>query len=163
MTPRKPRRHAKKVVLTGSERKRLQEIQRSSKIAPNVLKRVQALVLLADGWAPMEIPKVLGCGEATVRRARQRFEKGGIEGLLIDGKAPGAKRMYGKKEEQRIVALVCSDPPDGCSRWTVRLIAEEAVKRKIVPKIGKDTVHLILQSHDLKPWREKNVVCPQTE
>jgi hypothetical protein len=41
------------------------------------------------------------------------------------------------------------------ARWTVRLIAEEAVKRKLVEQVSPATVHILLQSHDLKPWREK--------
>src|SRR5664280_942301 len=40
----------------------------------------------------------------------------------------------------------------------VRQIAEEAVKRKLVPNVGRETIRILLQSHDLKPWREKNVV-----
>jgi hypothetical protein len=61
-------------------------------------------------------------------------------------------------EKQRIVAMACSTPPAGAARWTVRLIAEEAVKRKLVPRVGRETIRILLQSHDLKPWREKNVV-----
>jgi hypothetical protein len=41
----------------------------------------------------------------------------------------------------------------------VRLVAEEAVKRKLVPKVGRETIRILLQNHELKPWREKNVVC----
>jgi hypothetical protein len=37
-------------------------------------------------------------------------------------------------------------------------VAEQAVKRKLVPKVGRETVRVLLESHDLKPWREKNVV-----
>ena len=40
----------------------------------------------------------------------------------------------------------------------VRLVAEHAVKRKLVPRVGRETIRVLLQSHDLKPWREKNVV-----
>ncbi len=57
-----------------------------------------------------------------------------------------------------IVAMVCSDPPEGRGRWTVRLIAEEAVKRKLVPRVGREAIRVLLQHHDLQPWREKNVV-----
>jgi hypothetical protein len=39
----------------------------------------------------------------------------------------------------------------------VRLVAEEAVKRKLVPRVGRETIRILLLSHDLKPWREKNV------
>jgi hypothetical protein len=40
----------------------------------------------------------------------------------------------------------------------VRLIATEAVKRKLAPQVGRETIRILLQSHELKPWREKNVV-----
>ena len=58
--------------------------------------------------------------------------------------------------------MVCSNPPEGQARWTVRLVAQEAVKRKLVPRVGRETIRILLQSHDLKPWREKNVVHPRT-
>ena len=57
-----------------------------------------------------------------------------------------------------LIAMVCSNPPEGRARWTVRLVAEEAVKRKLVPRVGRETIRILLLSHDLKPWREKNVV-----
>jgi putative transposase len=41
-------------------------------------------------------------------------------------------------QKQRIIAMVCSDPPAGRARWTVRLVAEEAVKRKLVPQTNTD-------------------------
>jgi putative transposase len=53
--------------------------------------------------------------------------------------------------------MVCSSPPEGRARWTVRLVAEEAVKRKLVARVGRETIRLLLLSHGLKPWREKNV------
>jgi len=45
----------------------------------------------------------------------------------------------------------------------VRLIAEEAVKRKLVQRVGRETIRILLQTHELKPWREKNVVRRRTE
>jgi hypothetical protein len=51
--------------------------------------------------------------------------------------------------------MVCGSPPEGCARWTVRLVAEEAVKRKLVPRAGRETVRILLLRHDLKLWREK--------
>ncbi len=60
-------------------------------------------------------------------------------------------------QKQRLIAMVCSSPPEGRARWTVRLVAEEAVKRKLVPRVGRETIRILLLSHDLKPWREKNV------
>ena len=66
-------------------------------------------------------------------------------------------RLLDDGQEQRLIAMVCSNPPEGRARWTVRLVAEEAVKRKLVPRVGRETIRMLLLSHDLKPWREKNV------
>jgi hypothetical protein len=49
----------------------------------------------------------------------------------------------------------CSEPPEGRRRWTVRVLAEETVKRKLVPRVGRETIQFLLQSHDLQPWRGK--------
>jgi hypothetical protein len=57
-----------------------------------------------------------------------------------------------------VVALVCGPPPEGQSRWSTRLIAEEVSRRGIVDRIGRETVRVMLARRDLKPWREKNVV-----
>ena len=58
--------------------------------------------------------------------------------------------------------MVCSRPPTGRAHWSVRLIAEEAVKRKLVAKVGRETIRILLQSHELKPWREKKLVRGRT-
>jgi putative transposase len=68
------------------------------------------------------------------------------------------RRALDAGQKQRIIAMVCSDPPEGRARWTVRLVVEEAVKRRLVPRVGTETIRVLLLHHDLKPWREKNVV-----
>src|ERR1035437_7022860 len=74
--------------------------------------------------------------------------------LGLSAKAAGLDQQ----EQQRIIAVVCSPPPEGRVRWTVRLLTEEVIKRKLVPRVGRETIRILLESHDLKPWREKNVV-----
>ena len=66
-------------------------------------------------------------------------------------------------QSQWIIAMVCGLPPEGMARGSVRLIAEEAVRRRLAPQVGRETIRILLQSHELKPWREKNVVRRGTE
>ena len=61
-------------------------------------------------------------------------------------------------QTQRVIALACGPPPPGQARWSVRLLAAEVRKRKLVPGVGREVIRIALQDHDLKPWREKNVV-----
>ncbi len=93
-----------------------------------------------------------------IRKIAHRYRTGGLASALYERPRPGAAEVLAPAEKQRIVAMACTAPPPGTARWTVRLIAQEAVKRRVVPRVGRETIRVLLQSHDLKPWREKNVV-----
>jgi putative transposase len=81
-----------------------------------------------------------------------------LEAALSDDPRPKPPRLLDSAQEAAIVAMVCGPAPEGQARWTTQLIAEEAVRRGVVPKIGRETIRLVLADHDLKPWREENVV-----
>jgi putative transposase len=155
---RVPRSDAKPVRLGRRDRQQIETLTSSGEIAVRILKRLRVLTLLADGWAPSDVPAAVGCGEANVRRTRQRFEQGGLAAVLEDRPRSGRRRSTSEAVEARIIAMVCSSPPTGRSRWTVRLVAEEVADRGIVERISREKIRLILRDHDLKPWREKNVV-----
>ena len=118
---------------------------------------------LLSGISPKELPrrglqKHCLLRAKAIRQIAHRYNKGGLDRALYDRQRPGAKPLLDDSQKQRIVAMVCGKPPEGRARWTVRLVAEEAVKRKLVPRAGRETIRVLLESHDLKPWREKNVV-----
>jgi hypothetical protein len=92
-----------------------------------------------------------------------RYVEGGFERAVYEKERPGAASLLEDSQKQRIIAMVCAAPPEGHARWTVRLVAEQAVKRRLVPRVGRETIRVLLLSHDLKPWREKNVVYPGTQ
>jgi len=105
----------------------------------------------------------VGIAAKTVRAIARRYEEEGLESALFERSRPGKQRALDVGQSQRIIAMVCSPPPQGIARWSVRLIATEAVKRKLAPQVGRETIRVLLQSHELKPWREKNVVRGGTE
>src|SRR5713226_4771000 len=113
-------------------------------------------------WINCCVARNVGLTPKTVWLTSQRYQQGGLEGALYERARPGKEARLDAQQRQRIVALVCSPPPEGRARWMVRLLAEEAVKRKLVPGVGRETVRILLESHDLKPWREKNVVRGRT-
>jgi len=123
-----------------------------------VIKRAQSLRLLAAGHSPPQVGRSVGLTAKGVRDIGWRYVHQGLEVALYDRPWPGAPRRIRAAAKQRIIAMVCADAPEGQARWTIRLIAQEAVKRKLVPQIGRESVRLLLQNHELKPWREKNVV-----
>ena len=123
-----------------------------------VVLRSLALFQLHAGKSVCEVASNVHLTSKAVREIGRRYEDSGLERALYDKQRPGAQSLLDTKQRQRIIAMVCSDPPQGRARWTVRLIAEEAVKRKLVPKVGRETIRILLLSHEFKPWREKNVV-----
>jgi len=123
-----------------------------------VVFRALALQLLAQGNTAPQIAQTLPLTPKAIRQIAHRYNSNGLGRALYDKQRPGAQQILDDSEKQRIIAMVCSAPPEGRARWTVRLIAEEAIKRKLVPKVGRETIRILLQSHELKPWREKNVV-----
>jgi putative transposase len=123
-----------------------------------VVVRALALQQLARGMTAPQVAQVLPLTPKAIRQIAHRYNSNGLERALFDKQRPGPTQVLDDSQKQRIVAMVCSNPPEGRARWTVRLVTEEAVKRKLVPDVGRETIRVLLQSHDLKPWREKNVV-----
>jgi transposase len=121
-----------------------------------VVLRALALRLLAEGVTAPQVAQTVPLTSKAIRQIAHRCN--GLGRALYDKQRPGAKQILDDSQKQRIVAMVCSQPPEGRARWTVRLIVEEAIKRKLVPSVGRETIRILLQSHELKPWREKNVV-----
>ena len=124
--------------------------------------RAVALLQLAKGGSAPQIAKLVPLSSQAIRNIGRRYEQGGLARALYERPRPGAAEILDEGQKQRLIAMVCSSPPEGRARWTVRLVAEEAVKRKLVPRVGRETIRILLLSHDLKPWREKNVVSPRT-
>ena len=127
-----------------------------------VVLRALALLQLAKGASAPQISEVVPLTPQAIRKVGHRYRKGGLEPALYEKQRPGAAAVLDDSQKQRIIAMVCSDPPEGRGRWTVRLVAEEAVKRRLVPRVGRETIRILLLDHDLKPWREKNVVRGRT-
>jgi putative transposase len=128
-----------------------------------VVLRAIALLQLARGVSAPGISDVIPLTPQAIRKIGHRYREGGLGRALYERERPGAAVVLEDSQRQRIIAMVCSDAPEGRARWTVRLVAEEAVKRRLVPRVGRETIRVLLLHHDLKPWREKNVVCGRTQ
>ncbi len=151
-------RPALRVTVSKKDQAALKKLLRGGVEQIRVAMRAVALLRLGEGMGAPQIAEVLPLTRQAVRNLARRYEQGGLERALYDKQRPGAASLLSAQQRQRIIAMVCSDPPRGRARWTVRLIAAEAVKRRLVPRLGRETVRVLLLNHDLKPWREKNVV-----
>ncbi|MDQ1389087.1 MAG: hypothetical protein QOF56_2541 [Acidobacteriaceae bacterium] len=125
--------------------------------------RAMALQQLAKGISAPRIAEFIPLTPQAIRKVGHRYIEGGFDRAVYEKERPGAVSVLEDSQKQRIIAMVCATPPEGYARWTVRLVAEQAVKRRLVPRVGRETIRVLLLSHDLKPWREKNVVRAGTQ
>jgi transposase len=152
-----------RITLPLKDRTHLGELLSGGVQQVRVVLRALTLLQLGEGVSAPRISSVLPMTPQAIRKVGHRYEIGGLERALYDKQRPGAAALLEEAQCQRIIAMVCSDPPPGRARWTVRLVAEEAVKRRMVPRVGRETIRMLLLHHDLKPWREKNVVRARTQ
>jgi transposase len=143
--------------IVSKDQKELAKLLRGGVQQVRVVLRALALLQLAKGASAPRIAKMVPLTSQAIRNIGRRYQQGGLERALYERQRPGAAEVLDESQKQRLIAMVCSSPPQGRARWTVRLVVEEAVKRKLVPRVGRETVRILLLSHDLKPWREKNV------
>ena len=139
------------VTLMEEERRRLQEMLSRGKAAARKLMHARILLKadVAEGgpaWPDQAIADGLEVGRATVERVRQQFVEEGLHAALERRKP---RREYLRKlngeGEAHLIALACSQPPDGRSRWTLRLLAQRMVALEYVDEVSKDTVARVLK------------------
>jgi len=141
-----------KVTLTTDERDSLQELIAAGKAA--ALKLMHARILLkADAapggpaWTDACIAEALEVNVTTVERLRERFVEQGLEAALGRKKQdrPSRQRTLDGQAEARLIALACSEPPQGRARWTLRLLADRLVELEIVDAVAMETVRRTLK------------------
>ena len=154
-------RAALHIAVTKRDQADLEKVLSGGVQPVRVVLRAMALLQLGKGVSAPKIAAVVPLTPQAIRKVGHRYEEAGLERALYEKERPGAAVLLEDSQRQRIIAMVCSDPPEGRARWTVRLVAEEAVKRKLVPRIGRETVRVLLLHHDLKPWRELCQERPQ--
>ena len=143
------------VTLTEAERRTLREMLSRDKAAARKLAHARILLKAdtsADGtaWRDDAIAEGVEVGRATVERVRKAFVEEGLEAALGRRKP---RRQYRRAldgdGEAHLVALACSQAPEGRSRWTLRLLADRMVALEYVDALSKDTVSRVLKKTNL--------------
>ncbi len=139
------------VKLTAAERDRLGCLISSGKAAAATLMHARIL-LKADekegesAWTDAAIAGALESSLTTVHRVRQTFVEQGLERAL-QRKLPTGRRFHklDGAQEARLVVLACSEPPEGRSRWTLKLLADKLVELEVVDSVSPECVRTTLK------------------
>jgi len=133
------------VKLTSDERARLIELTSRGQLSARKMKRAQILLKADEDWKDKNIMAALITSRPTVERTRKRFVLGGLDRALNEDPRPGQRVKLDEKARAHLVALACSDAPDGRARWTLRLLADKLVELGIVESISYETVRQVLK------------------
>lgn len=140
------------VKLTSAQRERLKEITQHGHASARKIRHAQVL-LLSDHNRPggrmlrTEVSEALGMHVNTVDRIRRRYVQEG-EAPALNRRAPAAPPrtpVLNGRQEAQLVAICCSEAPEGRTRWTLRLLVDELIKRRIVTSIAMETVRKTLK------------------
>jgi transposase len=146
------------VHLTEEQRAYLQALLKKGTAKARVLTRARILLLADEGWADRFIAAVLQVSAQTVYSIRKRFAEGGLEGALQERPRPGAQPKLDGRQEAFLIALACSEPPQGRERWTMQLLADKLVELGVVESISDETVRRVLKKMTLSPGKRNSGV-----
>jgi transposase len=134
-----------KVKLSPSEIEFLRTFKSSGKRSQREYDRASILLLLDKGKLDAEIVDFLEVERTTVWRTRKRYLEEGLEKSLQEKERSGQPKKYGDKQEAEIIALACSDPPQGRAKWSLELLTEKLSHQKGLKSINRETIRLILK------------------
>jgi Homeodomain-like domain len=140
--------HKRYVVdLTAQEREHLLAFISKGKASANALLKARILLKAdagpqGEGWTDTRIAGALETNTTMIERVRAKFVAEGLEAALARKKrqTPPIEPIFDGGAQAQLIALACSEPPEGYARWTIRLLAEKVVERNIVPKAHFNTV-----------------------
>lgn len=144
-----------KVYLKAEQRKELEEIVNRGKHTATIVKRANILLSLDENNEPVlkqeEIANVLSVSTVTIMKVGKQFVEEGLDSVIHLKKrnSPPVAPIATGEVEAKIIALACSSPPEGRSRWTLRLLESTAVEMQIVDAISDNTIGRLLKKHHL--------------
>lgn len=120
------------VDLDERERNELEQLTTKGSSGARKIRRARILLLADEGRIDKETASFLGSAVTTVERVRKRFVEEGLEGALSERPRPGAVRKLDGRQEAFLMALACSDTPEGKGHWSMRMLAQRLVELDVV-------------------------------
>ena len=148
------------IELTSDERERLNRLIRGGKHSARIATRARILLKIDEGWKAPPIAAALDVAEGTVYRVKRRYADEGLDGVLHDRVQANRFRKLDDKGEAHLIALACSDAPEGHQRWTLELLADQMVELGVVESLSYETVRLKLKKRP-QAVAEATVVHPE--
>jgi transposase len=150
------------VKLNQGQRKVLEEIVKKGEAPARKITHANILLKTDSGeqgprWPMQKIQEAFGVGSTLVKMVRKRFVENGIEDALNRRSQPERpeKRKITGVQEAYIIAVLCTEKPEGQEKWTLRALTDRIIELEIVEQVSDETIRTVLKKNKLKPWQEK--------
>jgi len=137
------------IKLKPKERKELKQITSKGTEKARKITRSRILLMAHEGKTDTHIIETLKVARNTVRQVRFRYVQEDLEAAINEQLRSGAPKKFTGRQNAKITAIACSQPPEGRSRWTLRLIADKVIELKMTDDISHQTVKRILKKTNL--------------
>lgn len=152
-------REKQTVILTKEDKRFLEIYIRKGVHSARCILRAKILLRSNKGETDIYITKQEGCSRTMARDVRVRYHKYGLDVALNDRPRSGQPPKLDAQAEAFLIATACSEAPEGSDHWTLELLRKKMIEKKKVKSISTVALWHRLNKQDIKPWREKNVVC----
>lgn len=149
------------VRLTEEQRLELTRRLQREALTQRQRRRFQILLFADQGQTDAQIVQTTGASASTVERLRHRFARDGFAVACVEKPRCGAPAKLDGKQEALIVALACSDAPDGRAQWSAGLLANRAVELEIVESVSESTVRRLLKKTRSSRGRSSRGASPR--
>ena len=147
-----------KVELNETARTHLKQIASRGEASARKVKRALVLLKADEGLPDRDIASGLLISASTVGRVRTRFVKEGLDSALNERPRPGQKRKLDGRQEAHLIAVACSDAPEGHADWTLQLLADKVVAMGFAESISLETVRQMLKKTSSSRGRRRSGV-----
>lgn len=144
------------VRLTGDEREGLKALVSKGKALARTITRARILLRADQGergecWRDEDVAAALDCSVGTCEEVRKRFLERGLDGALHHQRYEHKPIKVTGEVEAKLVALACTQPPDGRARWTLRMLTDKAFELCYVDTISEEHVRRTLEKTNSSP------------
>ncbi|MDF2523500.1 MAG: transposase [Clostridiales bacterium] len=142
------------VELSQDERQQLEQLINKGNVSGYKIKHAHMLLKADEGehgpsWPDTQIAEAYNTSESTVRNLRKRLVEKGFETALEREKQTNRRIKFDGEVEAKLIAIACSQAPEGYSKWSVRLLADRLVEMEIVDEISHMTVQRVMKKTNL--------------
>ena len=144
------------VRLSEEDREQLRQLIRSGQRSARVINRVRILLKTDEGWSASRVAAALDTSQRTVFRTKRRYSEEGLDGVLHDHPQANQYCKLDNRGEAHLIALACSDAPEGHDHWPLRLLAGKVVELGLVESLSHETVRQRLKKTLCSPGGSSN-------